>query len=53
MSGAHAASRLRQECYAAVQIVVQPDADNLASCRALTANGYVFDAEKAYFAKRL
>ena len=37
----------------AEQIVVQPEKDNAASCRALAANGYAFDPERAYFMKRL
>jgi len=34
-------------------IVVQPDAENTASCRALVANGYAFDFGKAYYQKHL
>jgi len=31
------------------KIVVQPDNDNLPSCKALLANGFIYDEEKEYF----
>ncbi|MCD7900127.1 MAG: GNAT family N-acetyltransferase [Bacteroides sp.] len=31
------------------EIVVQPDNDNIASCKALLANGFIFDKTKDYF----
>lgn len=30
-------------------VVAQPELENAASCRALTANGFVFDEDKKYF----
>ena len=35
------------------QIIVQPDEDNFASVKVLTANGYVFDECKNYYCKQL
>lgn len=31
------------------KIVVQPDNENLASCKALLANGFIYDKEKDYY----
>lgn len=35
------------------QVIVKPDKENVASNRALLANGYVFDAERDCFVKKL
>jgi RimJ/RimL family protein N-acetyltransferase len=35
------------------EIVVQPEKENIASCRALLANDYVYDEEKGYYSKVL
>jgi RimJ/RimL family protein N-acetyltransferase len=35
------------------RIIVQPEAENLASCHVLTANGYVYDEKQKYYCKSL
>jgi RimJ/RimL family protein N-acetyltransferase len=38
-----------RKCSPGAVVVAEPDSENIASCRALLANGFVFDEEKKYF----
>lgn len=39
---------IRKQC-AKAKIVVQPEEENVASCRALLSNGFVYDSDKQYY----